>query len=178
MAVRAGAGGQAQWGGMVFVRQRGLLASHTSLEFTCSYCQHLCFIALLLPSQRGRGASARIFWRVEMSAAGLHLFGDWMDDVIWQIAATFEISRVGHFLCFELSYTGCLHHEIRLTLVLWIGSLNGSGQNAGKGKTENVVNQVLISWLLMTFGFTDNVEITLKKVMLLKQFLSVQSQFY
>lgn len=62
-----------------------LLASHTSLGFTCSNCQRLCFTALLLPSRQDRAASAKLFWRIKMSAAELYLFRDWIDDVIGHI---------------------------------------------------------------------------------------------
>lgn len=56
---------------------------------------------------------------------------------------------------------GYFHHEMRLTFVLWAGSL---GANAGKMWEDwKFVNQTLISWLSMTFGLTDNVQITIKK---------------
>lgn len=65
-------------GGMAFVRQHGF-GLHTQA------CSLPAAASLRLPSsQPGRGGSAALkyFWRIKMSAARLHLFGDWMDDVI------------------------------------------------------------------------------------------------
>lgn len=136
-----------------------LLVSHTSLQFTCSHCQRLCFTAPLLPPQRDWAASAKIFCRIKMSAAGLYLFGDWIDDVIWHICRNVWglPSRPFPVLRFSRPYVRTKKLRLKLyglfsswdqitfSFVSWISL--GFGAKCWQMKTENVVNQALISWL-------------------------------
>lgn len=85
----------------------GLFAAwHTTLGFTCSNRAGFVPHRASLAPQRGWDASHKRLWRIKTSAAGLHLFRDWTDEV----TATFESSWVGSFFS-KPSYVCTKHNK-------------------------------------------------------------------